>query len=332
MFRLEKTPGRDFVILNLSDPQMHRRDWAEGMLGITTLRYTMDELLKRVTPDLITITGDISYAGQLDSYENFVKFIESYGIRWAPIWGNHDNEYTYQVLDAAADILLSGSHCIFEKNDINYGLGNYVIRIEENGVPVEGMLMLDSHCGNERKMPDGSIDYCWAYLYQTQLDWIKEQSGALAADGCKEQMMMVHIPLFGFRQAFDEAFSGICPPEKVPVEESHDPKYWKPGYEGCFGVMHGGGVSSFPEERGQLGFIRSLGEIKYIFCGHDHDNNFVVPYQGMTLCYCTKTSTGCAGKGCPNGGTVITIGENGIKNIRHELVDIDDYYDRHRGF
>ena len=50
MFTLEKKPGRDFVLLNLSDPQLATENWEEGNEARRILTGTVTELLERVKP------------------------------------------------------------------------------------------------------------------------------------------------------------------------------------------------------------------------------------------------------------------------------------------
>ena len=67
---LEKKKDKDFIILNLSDPQMSDNEWKKGHAYREIIEYTVKELVKRINPDLITITGDVAWAEHYTSYEN----------------------------------------------------------------------------------------------------------------------------------------------------------------------------------------------------------------------------------------------------------------------
>ncbi len=56
-----------------------------------------------------------------------------------------------------------------------------------------------------------------------------------------------------------------------------------------------------------------------MFAGHDHNNNFVADYNGVKLCYMTKSSYNCYFSSKTLGGTVITIDEN--NNVNLEIKD-----------
>ena len=83
---LRKQKGKDFVILNLTDPQLGDPEWAEGCYDRKVLEYTVAQLIQRVKPDLITISGDLAWAGYTVAYENLAELLESYQIPWAPVW------------------------------------------------------------------------------------------------------------------------------------------------------------------------------------------------------------------------------------------------------
>ena len=51
----------------------------------------------------------------------------------------------------------------------------------------------------------------------------------------------------------------------------------------------------------------------HIFVGHDHSNNFIAEYEGMKLCYATKSSYNCYFTSGMTGGVLLTIdGENAV--------------------
>ena len=64
----QKPKDHDFVVLNLSDPQMNAFEWADTHPYAPILKYTIDQLIKNNKPDLITVTGDMAYPGDYESY------------------------------------------------------------------------------------------------------------------------------------------------------------------------------------------------------------------------------------------------------------------------
>ena len=145
MKTLVKKIGQDFKILNLTDTQLSDEEWADGHCNRQILEYTVTELVKRVQPDLITISGDLAWANHDHAYEMIASFLDSFDIPWAPVWGNHDNQGGPEAVDRIASKYLTYKNCLYEKGDPAFGNGNYILVIEENGVPVEAVLMIDSH-------------------------------------------------------------------------------------------------------------------------------------------------------------------------------------------
>ena len=145
MKKLIKQPDRDFVILNLTDTQLSNEEWADDHPNRKILEYTVTQLIERAHPDLITISGDLAWANHDHAYEMLANFLESFNIPWAPVWGNHDNQGGAEAVDRIATKYLTYKNCLYEKGNPAFGNGNYVIVIEEDGTPVEAVLMIDSH-------------------------------------------------------------------------------------------------------------------------------------------------------------------------------------------
>lgn len=323
MFTLKKTPGKDFIILNITDPQLGSAEWAEGHKNRAILIRTVRELISRTKPSLITVTGDISWAGDTPAYKAFADFIDSFNIPWAPVWGNHDNQNGPEFVDSIADMYLGYKNCVYEKGDSALGNGNYVIAIEENGKTVEGVIMMDSHDRANIINSDGEEVSVWAKLFPEQLEWYREQNEALKARGCTDTSLFVHIPLYAYRQAWKAAFRDDLDPCKIGVDESYGESCWNDGYKDSWGV-HREDVASHPVEDGALGFILEGGTTKHVFAGHEHINNFSINYKGVRLTYTLKAGAGCYWNQELNGGTVIRVTENGIEEVRHEYVDVGD--------
>ena len=311
MKKFVKKSGKDFVILNLSDPQLDKIDWYEDAVGHKILRYTVDELIKRVHPDLITVTGDISYGNQYESYHAFGDMLDAYGIPWAPVWGNHDNQEGPEPVQKVVEEYLQRPLCVYENGDPALGNGNYVIVIEDeaSGKTVEGLIMMDSN---------------WSGLFPKQFGWYEEQIAALNALGCYDATLMMHVPHYGYKQAWEAAHGGGNDPASLKFADSFDPARWKEGYRDSFGVKREN-ICSYEEDEGALDLFERLGTTKHILVGHDHIDNFAVRYRGIWHIYALKTGIGCYYNADLNGGTVLKVGDGGIREFYHEFVDIGSF-------
>ena len=106
----QKPKDRDFIILNLSDPQMNGFEWAEDHPYSPILKYTIDQLIRRNQPDLITVTGDMAYPGQFDSYEAFAQLLNLLSLHFLNIGELfallHQEDRTAALAGAAKNLLL----------------------------------------------------------------------------------------------------------------------------------------------------------------------------------------------------------------------------------
>lgn len=61
MITLQKSPPRDFVILNITDPQLDDSCLDQNDPNRQFLFHTIKKTISEAKPDLITISGDLGY-------------------------------------------------------------------------------------------------------------------------------------------------------------------------------------------------------------------------------------------------------------------------------
>ncbi|MBR6509051.1 MAG: metallophosphoesterase [Clostridia bacterium] len=317
MIVLKKESGKDFIILNLTDPQLGNEGWGHAHPNQMVLREILRILIDRVHPDLITVSGDFALPGHTDAYRHFADLMDSFRIPWAPVWGNHDNEMGSSYIDSIADEYLTHQYCLYEKGPSTLGNGNYVIGIEEDGIIVEGLIMMDSHNKELYESQNGKVSSVNAKLLPAQLIWYREQVEILRKRGCNDTTLILHIPIYAYRTAFQMAFSPAFIPTQVSIEDSYKEDCWNEGYKDSFGVCYEG-VSSYPVDDGVFDLIKHLNSTKTVVAGHDHVNNFVIQHKGIRLVYGTKTGIGSYWNRTLNGGTVLKITSDGVADVHHE--------------
>lgn len=312
---LTKTADKDFTVLNLTDIHWDIVAWAPGNQEYETVVGTIRELIQRTQPDLITISGDLSWGMAVESYVAVADLMDSFGIPWAPVWGNHDYEKP-EVNQGAVEEFAKHPLCLFEAGDPSLGCGNYTLAIQEEGRTVAGLLMADTHKGATFVDEDGKEKGTWGRLNPNQLDWIKAECQKVNAN----TVLIQHIPIFGFMEASQAAYKNDLNLKDITLEESLGDTCWNPGYEDSVGVQHEG-VCSYPLEEGALDACINAG-IKAIVVGHDHNNNWIIRHKGIRLVFSLKTGPGCYWEPTLNGGTVIRITSQGIGDIYHEYVTV----------
>ncbi|MBP5779628.1 MAG: metallophosphoesterase [Clostridia bacterium] len=171
-----EVPEGEIRILQLADVQiidsgqMRRPDrlceferlkWRTERVRDNAYAY-VEEAVARAKPHLIILTGDNMY-GEFDDSGRQLKalaaFLDGFGIPWAPVFGNHDNESAIGPA-LQCEILESASHSLFMRGSAT-GNGNYSVTLVRRGVPLRTLLMLDSHgCLTSPGIRDDQIELC----------------------------------------------------------------------------------------------------------------------------------------------------------------------------
>ena len=321
MKTLIKQTDRDFKVLNLTDTQLSDDEWADGHPNRNILEYTIAELVRRVQPQLITISGDLAGATHNHAYEMLANYLEGFGIPWAPVWGNHDNQGGPEAIDFVAEKYLAYKNCLYEKGDPAYGNGNYVIKIEENSIPVAAILMIDSHDRMPITDEIGEKKLVWSKLTEPQLEWIAAELESLSANGCTDATMVMHIPIYAYRKASRAAYKEDIDLSSITLQMANGSDVWNDGYKGSVGVQYEG-VGSYVHDDGVLEILKNSKIVHHVICGHDHVNNWKICYEGINLIYSLKTGAGCYWNPILNGGTVLKINKTGVYYVEDVFVDV----------
>ncbi len=329
MITLKKTTGRDFTVLNIGDPQVDYERWGIGLDPHNMIRLTLDALLPRVKPDLITVTGDLSDEYGLNLYEYIIGYIDELGYPWATVFGNHDQEDKADPI-VIMQMLKEAKNCLFERGPEALGYGHYTVAIEEDGRICSALIFMDSHNRKYYTDENGKERRYIVPFTQAQLDWYRSEVEALQQLGCNDTGLIFHIPLHEFKLAWNEAVREDVSLTGLLPWDTEGADIWSEGYESSFGInyeeesCHSADVKFFD-------LIKELGSTKHILCGHDHNNNSSILYKGVRLTYASKT--GCGGYYDPrqNGCTVIKIGRDGIKKVYHEYHDLREMWYSNKG-
>ena len=236
------------------------------------------QVINRTQPDLILITGDVIY-GQFDdsgeALKELVKFFDGFGIPWAPVYGNHDNESHIGVL-WQNELLENSEYCLFKAGEVT-GNGNYTVGIRQNGKLTRVFFMMDSNgCDNPGKnsilhiMPGGQG------FMEDQVEWFMEKGKAIKAEYPDTNVTFVfHIPFKTFGTAMATA-------------TSRDMGMTATG-NGSFGLNPGGG-GDWDRDGAIYNKMKELGTDS-ILVGHIHSISASVVYDGIRFQYGQKAST-----------------------------------------
>ncbi len=153
----------------------------------TEFRQTLDLISKTVrdtTPDLIAITGDLTWGetvDDVDAIDALVETLSEFDTPWAPVLGNHDGDKIGRGF--FADLLLNRKNCLFNlgRDDVD-GHGNYIVSVDDEWY----LYFMDSHRGE---------------FFQSQINWYRETSKAFSKD--HNELCFFHVPIPEYIEVWD---------------------------------------------------------------------------------------------------------------------------------
>ena len=269
-----------FTVLVVSDPQCEvSAQWTEGAVELETL-------VKRATPDLVIINGDMESFNNIpkEGWAEFVRPLTERNIPWATTNGNHD-PYSDDVYSVYSEHELCLNAKV-DKKDENYEPSrpvNYVLPIYSN----DGQKLLFAVYGIDSGT---STDGEWHGATEKQIAWYKKQSDELKKNNDGKPvtaLLCCHIP---FEEIVDmEILSGIC--------------------NEC--ISYTG--ASF--NKGLFASIKEQGDVKIAVFGHSHQINRLGVLDGILLGYAGKISSGSYHDDLSRGGRVVRFDANSPSSV-----------------
>ena len=298
-----------FRILMISD--LHCRNAMKEGSGLPfnpKLKIGIEALVNETQPDFVMLGGDqcVGYGERYmkDVLEDVLEPVQKRGIPWAHVNGNHDNEVAMTTREQQA-VYESFPLCLSQAGDEDiHGVGNYVLNVysSKDESVAYNLFALDSN----REMSDlmelfgvqgkdnnvilpfpmgmgkGQATVLFnqiMWYYNTSLKLEKEKGAKIPA------VMFMHVPTLEF---------GLI--HRNPEE--------------CDMIGHKRESVGCSELNSGLFFAcLERGDVKGIFCGHEHHNTYQGQYCGITLAY-----DGCVGYDMSahddlRGGRVIDLDE-----------------------
>ena len=279
-FVVDVEAGRDPVVLQLTDPQIYTSDTSTP--EEKCYRY-IRETVAKTNPDLILVTGDLVY-GKYDKdgafFSGLVDLMESFGIPWAPVFGNHDAESEMGV-DWQCTQLEAAEHCLFRRGDVT-GNGNYTVGVAQGERLLRVFYMLDTNaCGEPSEASRDKVSTHVGFQ-PDQVEWYTEHRRLLSElDPSVKISIACHIQ----PSVFGLALSTYSVPGEVVVIDR-----LSGAAAGDFGIISTEVKTAWDGDRSIWRGIKALG-VDSIFVGHEHLNSASIMYEGVRLQYGQKSST-----------------------------------------
>lgn len=328
------TTDRDLKILQLTDVHIGG-GWMSAEKDVKAIN-AVAAMITAEKPDLVVVTGDIAFpvpfiSGTLNNKtgaEILANLMESLGVYWVPVFGNHDTEaYSYYNREQISKFYSSDNfqHCLFKAGNENVsGYGNSAILVKNSkGVITQSIFLFDSH-----SYTDGDffgIDGKYDNMHDDQMEWYKtlvndfsaqnrsvieeryfdeeEKATALENFGTIPSIAFYHIPSEEYKTAWDEYYNNN-------KQDTENVKYFygdigEKGAIVCCGVHPDNFFETLVE----------VGSTKGVFCGHDHLNTYSLEYKGIRLTYGYSIDylaySGISDVGSQRGCTIITVSPDG---------------------
>lgn len=332
---LEKEADKDFVILNLADIQIS--DNENYYPEYEYAKEMINKLVAEQQPDLITLTGDNAW--DTVAYITLVDIIDSLGIPWAPVMGNHDGQGCISEFWCGY-LFNEAENCLWKFGPKDMGYGNYIINIEENGKVIHTLFMMDTHDDGEWTV-DGETVSGYDHLWDNQIEWYEWAVKGIAETEGKtvESSVFIHIPVYEVKEVWYDYYEGFncascnknltaaqlkdnkCPDCGAEIQLSYDKEnnLWIGEYaDKATGVIHEtpcpGAVNNFFTDK-----MLELGSTKNVLFGHDHVCNASINYEGIQMTYSLKLGRGSYYEDGLMGGTTLTIGSDGTAQLEHHF-------------
>lgn len=297
-FMVEVPVDRDAVVLQLTDPQVVDSDQRRypDRIGQTHIDFYklenrdricydhIREVINAVNPDLIILTGDIVY-GEFDDngscFKDFVDFMETFGIPWAPVFGNHEPEATIGV-DRQCEQLEAAENCFFLQRELT-GNGNYTVGIMRGDYIERVFFMLDSNgCGgaSAQSMANGHTQKARGFGAD-QIAWYTSEANKIRREYAEVKYSFAfHIQPYVFATALSKYGYGTKNPINIWTAANREPT--------DFGYI-AWSMEQWDTDGAVWRGLKALG-CDSIFVGHEHRINASVVYEGVRLQYGQKSS------------------------------------------
>lgn len=313
------TDGK-FRILMVSD--------IHGGVGYDEMRTlrAMEALVEHTSPDLVLMGGDVAGPGSIhvanreelrQLLDGLVDPMERRGIPWAHVYGNHDDNFGLRNADQQP-VYESYPHCVSKTGpeDVS-GVSNYALPVwDQAGEEVLfNVFALDTHHGMPEFRsefglgdevapiePTGLENEDESPLRFDQVAWYYQTSKAIEeyAGHKVPALMYMHFPL----------------PEHRMVDLHRE----ECGFEGirrspiCCSRLNSGLFSACLQR----------GDVKAIFCGHDHRNDFSGVYCGIRLGFDGYLSYCACHDEELRGGRLFEISADHPERIETRMIKVKD--------
>lgn len=289
--RLRYREDNSFKIVQLTDLHIGSKPYAEDDYKTFEL---IEQAFTKLDADLIVLTGDLMWSdgvpNAMEVYRELLERFNQYDVPIAITYGNHDSEDEYVRSDMRRMEEILHHHVPKQNSQVVNDRESYTVEIfDPSGKTVQSVLYVFD-TGSDAPLPVGIYDWIQA----EQVEWFNQVSQQYRRpDASKTDLVMTHIPIPEYWQAAENIESGEC-------NETNDM------------------ISAPYINTGLFASLYMNGQVGGVFCGHDHDNNFVGVHHGIQLVYGQVSGYQCYGD-LPRGARIIELTDQGMTTYTKAL-------------
>lgn len=231
--------------------------WSDGSEIDLKTNLLMERILEAEKPDLVVFTGDMTYGEQNTLLlKKALEPVNNSGIPWAAVFGNHDTEIGLGK-EELLRVQQESETCLTQPGDLGLsGLCNYYLIVNGSKSDSQSWILylIDSGDYNKNEKLSG-----YDFIHRDQINWYTKQSENINNN-------FGHLPALSFFH--------------IPLPEYND--VWD--FNICFGSKNEN-VECAKQNSGMFSAMLEMGDVKGVFVGHDHLNDYYGELYGIKLCY-----------------------------------------------
>lgn len=242
------------------------------------------EVLDAEKPDLVIFTGDIIFSKPAEKgMRTILNLTADRKIPFGMTFGNHDNEQGLSRTELF-DIICSIPYNLTDSVAGVTGASNYILPLKSSDGKKDAAVLycLDSHSYSRIKGVKG-----YDYIKFDQIQWYRENSARFTEGNGGTplpSLAFFHIALPEFNQAAADEDAILVGTRKEKA---------------CAPQLNSGMFASMKE----------MGDIRGVFVGHDHDDDYAVMWKGILLAYGRYTGGDTVYNNLSNGARIIEMTE-----------------------
>ena len=245
----------------------------------------INQVLDMEKPDLVLFTGDVIYGKPAEEgMRTVLNLVSKRKIPFAVTFGNHDNEQGLSR-EELLKIIQSVPFNLTQTTPGISGVTNFILPVNASDGKRNATVLycIDSHSYSQIKGVNG-----YDYIKFDQIQWYRENSKKFTEENNG-------VPVSSY------AFFHIALPEYNQAASSESAiLYGIRKEKACAPQLNSGLFAAMKE----------MGDVRGVFVGHDHDDDYAVSWKGILLAYGRYTGGNTVYNHLTNGARVIELDEN----------------------